>query len=352
MIPRIRFSTTRGWNPGDEIINLGIFNIFNELYINYEPLIYNRSPFEFNYEHARAELVAEPSDYVVFAGSPEWWQESLGISGLLRGPLSWRRIMATLRPGRAEQVNDLLMDEILTHSTHCSFIGVGSSKVPSIGPRLEKVLDEYCDALIVRDQQTADVVRKWNPVLLPCPALFAASSRHRSRAQRVGISLQKPNRGMIRIARSEMRWMETEVAKLLQSAPDAEFIAHTQWDAEYLAGEYPAHRIHLAASGKELINCYEQFDFIASSRLHGCILACSLGIPVYQLNYGLRMQALNEFPVLNRNDHGGLAEIWEKLDVAAHSTVLIDFKKRVRKEYHKHLSATAKSITSLAGDSG
>ena len=75
--PTILFSTTLGWNPGDEVILAGIENLFSAKGLRYKKRIYNRNPA--SYQQSAHELLSGPRDidYVVFAGSPEWYQEIL-----------------------------------------------------------------------------------------------------------------------------------------------------------------------------------------------------------------------------------------------------------------------------------
>ena len=41
---RILFSSTRGWNPGDQFILMGIRRLLDALGIDYVPILYNRHP--------------------------------------------------------------------------------------------------------------------------------------------------------------------------------------------------------------------------------------------------------------------------------------------------------------------
>jgi hypothetical protein len=342
--PYIRFSTTLGWNSGDEIIRLGILDVFNGLGFHPATEIYNRNPRDFDPDRLTCQLEERVPDHVVFAGSPEWWQECVSLRHALRSRWPLRRLLRAVWPGRAEVVNGLLLASLLRDGTPCSFVGVGSSRRPFIGPQLRVVLDQQCRLLTVRDQQTADVLAPWSPTLLPCPAMFAGEWRQRSEIGRFGLILQAPNRGLIAMSRAEIRWIESQVGQLLASRPDTEFVAHTPGDSQYLRARHPGIRVHDAFTGEDLVRCLAQFDMLASTRLHGCILACGLGIPVYQLHYGLRMDALDLFPVLNRRDHGDLVEAIQALDVARHSEKLRAFREQTRSEYVRLLEPWVRSL--------
>ena len=74
----ILFSTTRQWNPGDEIILHGVLNLMKATVGEFNPIIWNRhpsiNPNNMNLDNSFSVLRHDLSaiDYVVIAGSPEW----------------------------------------------------------------------------------------------------------------------------------------------------------------------------------------------------------------------------------------------------------------------------------------
>src|SRR5688572_5414453 len=130
----ILFSTTRQWNPGDEFILHGIRRLFTQLNIEYNPVIYNRHPsitprkrflrhrwskheFYPHYDNSFILDQGEVIDYVVFAGTPEWY--------------GGKRM-------------DALHKFIADNKIRCAFIGVGVPKQPVFSDTLKFIFSNLC----------------------------------------------------------------------------------------------------------------------------------------------------------------------------------------------------------------
>ena len=343
-LKKILFSSTLGFNPGDEIILMGIERLLAQKGFKYEKAIYNRNPAAAEQRSATVNSDQDVPDYVIFAGTPEWSTEIPAISDVLSGPVAERlapRFLArVLGLRQTDRINDPLLRYVLKNRVRCSFVGVGSSKRPTATHKISRILSELKDVFVVRDGQTGDVFSAFNPVVAPCPAFFCTEDpAPRAEINRIGFTVQAPHSNLIRVSNDGIQTMLSAVREVQDHTGSVEVICHHARDYEFARKQFPELTIHLVESATEMIDVYRQFDVIFSSRLHGCAAACSLGIPTYQLWHGLRMNTLELFPVVNKDARLSPVGWLGNLDVEAASISVLESKKRARRQYMPLLDA-------------
>ncbi|MCF6218138.1 MAG: polysaccharide pyruvyl transferase family protein [Gammaproteobacteria bacterium] len=334
-LPTILFSTTQQFNPGDEVILMGIERLLAAAGIRYQKRVYDRNPAH-KQQRIDALSSAHPQaiDYVIFAGTPEWCSEFPSLGDLLKGPYSARFLARILRLRQTDRSNDPLLRYIIKQRIHCAFLGVGSSKPPVATQKIDQILRQLTELFIVRDQQTASCFTPYQPQQAPCPAFFCSDqTAPRHSLNKIGITLQAPHSNLIRMNRSGFEYAINTFHKVRQHFANVELICHSKKDAEYLKTVAADTKINTISSGESLLETYQQFDAILSTRLHGCVAACSLGLPTFQLWHGLRMSTLKQLPVDNR-EGGACAIKWlESMDIAAHSQAILDQKQLAFRYY-------------------
>jgi len=341
---KILFSSTLGFNPGDEIILMGIERLLAQKGFRYEKVIYNRNPAATAQRRAIVNPDQDVPDYVIFAGTPEWSTEIPNISDVFSGPVVERlgpRFLARLFGLRqTDRINDPLLRYVLKNRIPCSFIGVGSSRRPTVTHKISRILSELRNVFVVRDEQTGDVFEAFNPVKAPCPAFFCTvDSVPRVEINRIGCTIQAPHSNLIRVSNDGVQTMISAVREVQDYTGSVELICHHAHDYKFASKQFPGLTIHLVKSASEMIDVYRKFDVIFSSRLHGCAAACSLGIPTYQLWHGLRMNTLELFPVVNKDARLSPVDWLSNLDVEAASISVLESKRRARRQYMLLLDA-------------
>jgi hypothetical protein len=265
----ILFSTTRQWNPGDEFILRGIRYLFSKSGYNYNTIIYNRHPsitprreilkgrlrgHEFlpHYDNSFILNYKDVIDYVIFAGTPEWYGGK-----------------------RMDNLHQYIIDTEL----RCSFIGVGVPKDPHVTDNLRKILTDRTDLFIARDPNCYKHF-SWveNSYQLSCPALFSAPfNRLRGEIQRLGIVIQNTKT----INHKIPNFLADLLAKqyqILENKYEVHYIPHYIDDLIY-ARNKGLKNIHYSAFSEDYAEIFDKCDFVISPRVHGCGMASSLGIP-------------------------------------------------------------------------
>lgn len=252
-------SSTRQWNPGDEFILFGIQNLFNLAFPSFRTnwIIYDRNPDTLNSSHRIGNSWHHESlnfaDLIVIAGSPQWTGGSL----------------AKLYEAAHKADKKVL------------FIGIGSGVVFSNFTKQELYLLEKSPLIIARDSLTFDSLGTCGiiPRLLPCPALFATMETKKKIGKRnIGFGWQTGSTAMHGIGNLADRTMRVFRQIRDEQVYDTNMICH--YIDEYIAciEEWP--NLWYSFQARDYATIYKEFDLIITTRLHGAVLANSLGIPV------------------------------------------------------------------------
>jgi polysaccharide pyruvyl transferase WcaK-like protein len=300
----IVFSTTRQWNPGDEIILFGVQNILSACDIAYNPLIFNRNPdvracfpddqmfkrvrLHDNFHH-EAEMVAieanlrigffdnsikpdsnyESVDWVVFAGTPEWC---------------------------ASRTSDLYRN-IMTHNIPVMILGVGGGFF--LHKESFREVIQKAKVLTVREGGTRTALENegFTPIQLPCPALLSApkdSPRKVEKVQHIGLVFQTTNEQSViwsGCAQEAYDYQITLYQKILSTYGQQykfSIVCHYIDELAQAKTLFPDLEVFYSYNAADYFDIYRRFDTVIGPRVHGIGAAASVGVPGMAISHDAR----------------------------------------------------------------
>ena len=281
----IVFSTTRQWNPGDEIIRSGIRRILDEvLGTNYNAIIFNRNPdvrLGFsgsegqNCSKGFFENSLKPThdadfvDLVVFAGTPEWCD--VRNYDLYRHVLEWNIPVLILGAG-------------------------GGANLYS--EEYRRVI-ERAKLLTVREKDTlAAAKRAGFPALaLPCPSLLAAPDEKQVRVSsvsHVGLIYQSSRQDSVfwGSLREDAHDFQMRVFQQLIDAYSSRLkfsiVVHYIDEIALAQNLFPGLEVHYSYEPHDYYAIYGRFDLVVGPRVHGIGTAASVGVPGIAISHDQR----------------------------------------------------------------
>jgi polysaccharide pyruvyl transferase WcaK-like protein len=287
----IVFSTTRQWNPGDEIILLGILNLFRSIGGDFNPIIFNRHP-DITPPNAwqnplrnikqttgtlrdilspwlrighhdnswKFDMDPELCDLFVFAGTPEW---------------SGRRLTG-------------IYDMLDRHSIPAAYIGIGcgaARTIDSLKPIFSRVAS-HAISITARDSFTQELFSSFGCVQLPCPSLFAADAgeeRHITGLKRIGL-IHASERGLKwqRISPGAAKFITHLYKGLIEefgARCEVEIVCHYIDELPEAQHLFPNCAIRYDYDAARYLNLYGSYDLVIGPRVHGIGAAASVGVP-------------------------------------------------------------------------
>lgn len=340
----IVFSTTRQWNPGDEIILLGCRQLLEQLGVDCNPLIFNRNPQIRHRGRWRRLWDRQPFldnsvkngmdlsgvDLVVFAGSPEW-----------RG--------ARLRP---------LYRAILKHQLPCVFLGIGSNR-PIGFDRDHFSADEmevFRNARLItcRDSWTTTALQPLGAHQISCPALL--SSPHSSRRialRRIGLiygtsEATTGNHLSVETA-IYLRSLYRDLLSRYGQRYQFEMVAHYIDELVPAAREWPELPLRYSYDSLDYLGIYGRYDLVIGPRVHGIGAAASQGVPGIHLSHDARGETTRGFGARAIKVGAGFDEVAALVDDAAtglaeHSQTLLQLRMDVLQQYRAVLEPVLRSL--------
>ena len=300
------FSNTRQWNPGDEIILLGIQNILNELRDPpFNPIIFNRNP-DLRSGFDGAELVEgsdsffdnslKPDtdcsivDWAIFAGTPEW---------------------CNVR-------NHDLYANIRKNNIPVMILGVGGGF--NLYKESFREIIGKAKAFTVRDADTLSAVaaQGFHARQLPCPALLSALKEKEKKitdVKNIGLIFQiSQNQSPFWASLSQEAYdYEIEIYNKIINRYDKEFklsvICHYIDEVAPATRIFPDNEIFYSYNSSDYHDIYYNFDFVIGPRVHGIGTAASMGIPGVAIAHDAR----------GKTSAGFLADI---IDIGADSDIV------------------------------
>lgn len=303
------YSATRQWNPGDEFILAGTRRIIDTALGATTPLLYDRNPDvrpsdgttvgyrnlkrPLNesagaiYEGLAARLrlgffsnsVKFDSDLsyahlAVLAGSPEW-----------ATPRCWSFYDHTFR-------------------NRLPLIGLGLGSMPDdVPPFVEAALGE-ARLLTTRSRSLSrsELAQRFAIEYLPCPALLSApAGRQVESVRRVGIVLGVPYERSVWANGLETEFYEAACAALEHlfahygDSVAFEFVLHYIDELPVIQDRFPDHPIRYSFDSGDYAEIFADYDLVISTRIHGCGIAGSLGIPSISLGHDFRADTADGF---------------------------------------------------------
>ncbi len=307
MRKNILFNTTRQWNPGDQIIMLGILRLLRHLDFNI--FIYNRHPNAWGHGVDNSFRPTDHSlkniDYYITAGTPEW--ASKGLQPLF----------------------EALVKNKIPHS----FVGVGCCSTDEVFsfPSLTTLL-ETADVLTARDKGALGTIAPLGGVLLPCPGFLCGElpTKPRNKAGTIGLIFMSAN--------SAQKGISPRLGKNLIDGYEAVIekhnviiICHYIDEALEARNLFPDTPLFYSNDAKDFQYFYALCDLVIGPRLHGVLLAAGMGIPSYITNAydpageTRRIGATEhlDIPSLLPTDPRGFIEAIKNMDINKESKRLI-----------------------------
>lgn len=293
MKKNILFSTTRQWNPGDELILSGIINLLTEVIGDFNSLIYNRSPevrqikgylnpfrtanwstrsfknidFAFrigSFDNSfKNGMDASFVDYVIFAGTPEW----LGR--------------------RSSHLYDIAAE----FNIPALFLGIGSNNeilFESIKHRYRRVL-ERAELIVVRDSLTMKILNPLKPVQLACPSLFSSKTeKDISALNKIALIFATDKSVVSNKIDSETFNCIVNLYKTISQLYPCEIVCHYIDELPEAFKLFGDLEINYSYDSKDYLDIYKKFDLVIGPRIHGIGVCASYSIPGILIAHDLR----------------------------------------------------------------
>lgn len=214
------------------------------------------------------------ADLACFAGSPEWWNE----------------------------LCDVFYQRIISASLPSLFLGLGTA--PESLPEFKQEVLDHSIAVTVRDPAllSSPVFKKVNAQYIPCPALMSAKSgteKHIRSVTRIGLVFMVgpkdsvPNNCAPDIHGESLYYADLFLHIIERFGNDYEFVVICHYIDELavanrLFGGLRGVRICYSFDAMDYFEIYRQCDLTVSTRVHGCGISSSLGIPSFILSHDFR----------------------------------------------------------------
>lgn len=277
----ILLSTTRQWNPGDEFIRISIESLIEEASgwdINW--LIYDRNPDIRNcrlpnISNSFFEGTAPYVDMIVLAGTSEW-----------AGPFMTELYRYSLR-----------------FSVPVLAIGIGTPGFKVSLSRLEEhIFKAQTPLIIVRDRATADMLYSYGvqSFVMPCPSLISPiMPSYPSQINSLAIIWQfvESNQACT-IGKGEA--LSALCNELRKTGYEVSIVVHYVEELQLVHGLNLECDVYYSYEPRAYLDLLRQFDAVVGLRLHGCLLALSLGRPAVLVPHDERtFSAAREVPTLS-----------------------------------------------------
>lgn len=341
---KILYVTTRQWNPGDEFILRGARRVMKECGVKEDVTsIYNKSPqttslfeswnfwkqqyftslassvdFALNITHYDNSFKRQNDinfyDMVVFAGSPAWYG------------------------GRLKPLYKKLTD----FKGQILFLGIGTPNKPlNLSPNEQAILRRA--TVFCRNQNLVENLGKLNiPArYLPCPALLSSPFEREAvdGITKVGLGFNTTKTHRYHRMSEQKFDLQSRLFDMLNKRFDCSVVCHYTDELEEAARIYGAEKVKFVFDAVDYPDLYSQFDFVISSRVHGCGVSSSVGVPNAAITHDARGDTVNGFLSEQVTSEAALAAVVEK-DAAA----LVDWQNRIKSHKAETLEKYAEAL--------
>lgn len=352
----ILFSTTRQWNPGDEFILEGILNLFRELDINFNPIIYNRNPdirtsldyinplrsvnkefrgkwiiesfLRLNQKDNSFKDTTNPDiiDLVVFAGSPAWYSRNLYP----------------------------LYEIIETNNIPVFYLGIGAHenfKIKNLPSNIKNTLNDS-KIILTRDKISSAKLKDFGALHYPCPALFSIKDELEktvSEIQKIGLVFMTNNSVINNKVPKKKRDFLVKIFEKIKDDFNTDIICHYIDEIEDAKKTFKNSEIFYSYDHSDYLNkIYPNYDLIISPRVHGVGPAASSGVPGIYLAHDKRKSTVEMFKAFIESDES-TDEVINFIDQISQSPSkisknLLEHKNTYKEKYLKKIN---KSLNNL-----
>ena len=332
MTKNIMFSTTRQWNCGDEFILFGVLNIIDELigHKAYNPLIYNRNPsirpvFEnINFKHP-----IECLKKYAFSQLNE-------CDNSYHGRMEWGGVIdAAFCAGTPEWFGPRNYDfysEVKKNKLPLYILGAGSFPGKYFKNVKERSIIENARVLTFRTKALADSAKAMGlnkAKYIPCPAILSATKEQEkewicdSSERVIGLGYNicsdhiVPDIGLSEKAYKFSEFLFEEIIKSF-IGKRVKFVAicHYIDELPFAREFFKKYNIPVRYSfnSQDYFSIYKEIDCLISSRVHGCGICASLGIPSIGIAHDNRGDTINGFLSDLITPQSNITEILSSLD--------------------------------------
>lgn len=326
----VLFSSTRQWNPGDEYIFFGCRNLFEEFFPNKKInwVLYDRNPdlFVSVYDPTHKDLIysnvfcnqtitGSVFDMALVAGSPEWFGKPLEkfYNVVVKKKIS----LVVLGAGYINAPINFTNQEIIAFRKQAKLITV----------RDENAVAGFASASISCEN-------------LPCPALFASKTCNTVRSiNKIGLILQTDKTSNQSIKTELKISVVNAFRELKKKGFEVDIICN--YIDELLEFSDICPNIRYSYNAEDYIKITDEYDLIVSTRLHGAILANSLGKPAIIINDDCsRLKgAKTNFPYIIESKSSEILETISNCKTADFEK-LCDWKQAIKAKYFELLKDT------------
>ena len=282
---RIVFSTTKQWNPGDELILRGVRNLLGEhtfIMFNRHPLFSPGRKGDNSYTFGVGDDIVE---HIVFAGSPEYY----------------------------EHPNDDLYKLISARNVPFSYIGVGGVPYRSDRPFAKATV------AFARDKGAGLIP---GSIVAPCPSIYSVKEMNPE------VVTQKKNIAFC--YQADSRYIcspETAVNKASKefiNKHNPTVICHSYVD--YAEAVQNGWDVLYSSEMEDYFGFYKQFDLVVGTRIHGSGWAANFGIPSITISHDSRASTASNFGSIVCS-HGEVNDVFESFDIEENSKKIIEIRK-------------------------
>lgn len=298
-------STTRQWNCGDEFILMGCRNLCEYVWGTCDWAIFNRNPEiklkQTTLDNSWRSGSLERFDKIVVAGSLEWFGQPL----------------FQLFKACHEQSRQVI------------FLGIGYPESDILLSKLDLEILKKSTLIVCRDTNASTGLQHHRVNISGvsvCPAFFASKISQIRTGRKVACAFQS-----YKVVNQNISQDLFSKTFLLSQGRD--IICH--YIDEYLT--LPG-QVRYSYDAQDYLRIYNDYDIVVSTRLHGAILAMSLGIPAILVAHGGRHEsqlaaAASQFPMLSVVTPDAVEDAIENMDVSVVSEAIIAYKERTFNEY-------------------
>lgn len=351
----IMFSTTRGWNPGDEFILFGLKRIFKEVVGPFNPVIYNRHPDihvgsamkGFSHVTKHNDCYGDLAQFIRIGqldNSVKYYTDCSCIN-------------LAVCAGTPEWVNNRCInfyEHIIRYNIPFMAIGIGSGLPKKIPNFAREVIER---ALLITTRMPGIFSQKdvLAPLYnMPCPALFCSPKQKTiSHCQTIGLVFALDiNQTVIaqNINTETFNYMSNLYHNLLhryKNKYNFKIICHYIDELPVACRQFNNKDILYSYSAEDYLDIYSQCDLVISPRVHGCGISASLGIPSICIAHDERQATTQGFLAEQITKNTAVEEVYLLLEKMIHeinsrNEKLKEYKETMFKKYvelvKKHLN--------------
>lgn len=308
----VLFSTTRQWNPGDEFILFGIQHLLNDILGGYNAIIYNRNPQIRSY-HSRVSPLRTDAGMEKMSRLPRKLQNAIGTyfeNGFYDNSFKYDTPSSIVdlaifagSPAWYGNNNKQMYEIIRECNAPALYLGIGCGECIALDDLSNACLEILGKSRLItcRDSYTAELLKDFGAVHLPCPALFSADKslvRVRGDVDSVALIFSTNETLTGNDVNSDAAgFMRDYYLALIEKYPQIKFslVCHYIDEISHAKEMFPELDIFYSYDAREYFDFYNEFDLVVGCRVHGIGACASMGIPGIMISHDKRSATTEGF---------------------------------------------------------